>query len=136
MDVFERMAAEHESLMADVARIRTLATAPDSDAGRSRLRDALETLRADLGSHFALEEEGGYMTGVTESWPSLDRKVGELLSDHTEIMRKLDALLADSFPAGRIPNEALSVIESLRIHEEAESSLVRKMVNLDMAAAD
>jgi hypothetical protein len=58
------------------------------------LRGELEQLERVLAVHFALEEEGGYMTDVVSEHPELTAEVFELRAQHDVLLDELDDLLA------------------------------------------
>lgn len=138
---YQRMSSEHETVLADLDRIELLANSPPEQLAPERrdelLRNDLAALEQSLTRHFAFEEEDGYLTVVTEVMPNLTPKVEALHKQHDAIRRLLHAATTEGSPESTdVANTAREIIRLLRNHEAAESGLVRKIINLDVAAPD
>ena len=135
--------AEHEALHAHVAELRTLITVAPSDAARDdvarRLADATARLRTRLGSHFALEERGGYLDGVTAVRPGLQATVDKLKRQHADLLSEADRLIAALRAPGPVPAAAGQVahlLDHLTAHEIEENELFQETVIDDLGAGD
>lgn len=110
----------------------------DHARARVLVRQHLEALQAVLASHFAAEEEGGYMAEILAPRPELSARAATLEGQHAEILRTLARTLAS------LPDARLAVIEGklselvvmLRSHESAERRLVEDAVLQDFGAGD
>ena len=136
--------AEHEALHAHVAELRTLITVAPSDAARDdvarRLADATARLRTRLGSHFALEERGGYLDGVTAVRPGLQATVDKLKRQHADLLREADRLTATLRNPGPAMADAATqvahLLDHLTSHEIEENELFQETVIDDLGAGD
>jgi hemerythrin-like domain-containing protein len=92
-DVAAWMKQEHAKVEELAARLRQK-TATVPRAGLEQwivdVRNELEHLRAHLQKHFALEEEGGYLTQVIERRPTLSGEVDRLRSEHSQLAGIMD----------------------------------------------
>ena len=136
--------AEHEALRAHVAELRTLITAAPSDATRDdftrRLAVATARLRERLGAHFALEERGGYLDGVTAVRPGLQTTVDKLNRQHADLLGEADRLTASLRNPGPVPPDAAGqvahLLDHLTAHEIEENELLQETVIDDLGAGD
>ena len=136
--------AEHEALRTHVAELRTLITAAPGEAARDdfarRLADATARLRDRLGSHFTLEERGGYLDGVTAVRPGLLATVDKLKRQHADLLDEADRLTASLCnPASRPADAAGQVahlLDHLTAHEIEENELFQETVIDDLGAGD
>lgn len=107
------------------------------------LVDRLSALRGRLADHFAFEEAGGYMACVLERSPQLHRTVQELLAEHRQLAKSLDALIEAAQAAAAGTHLSDGFIEQvkewaarLRQHEIRETGLVQDATNRDTTAED
>lgn len=56
------------------------------------LTDEFEEFRARMEKHFALEEEGGYLSGVSEARPYMQDDIDRLILEHRELSRLMTAI--------------------------------------------
>ena len=99
------------------------------------LRGELEQLERLLAAHFALEEEGGYMTDVVSEHPELTAEVFELRSQHDVLLDELDDLLAAwcDAAAPRFDYARVSaLLATLEQHERRERILMHVALLEDM----
>jgi hypothetical protein len=129
----------HRELLDDLRKLREAAqaTPPDRPAD---LAARVEAARADAAKHFRFEEENGYMTGVLEAQPYLERAVRHLEAEHGGLLASLDALLAETRSCRALTPElrgkVLDWTHALQRHERSENSLVQDAFNIDMTAED
>lgn len=104
----------------------------------SRLAPLLEQLRAELATHFALEEgTDGLVETITEYAPRHLRHLERLMDEHQAFLDVLDELiqrcrgLADG-PAAVLFADLDQLAKGLREHEVAETSLLTESVLRDL----
>jgi hypothetical protein len=135
----EEIIEAHASLNADLKRLEEAAL-PASRRERWELAAQLHAARADLVEHFRLEEHGGYMDSVRQREPRLERTVKELADEHGQLLRALDALLAQArAPAGKadpLGENIRAWVASVRRHEAREIDLVQEAFNVDVSTDD
>ncbi len=135
----EALGRAHAALLADLSRLEEAAR-PSRAEGPPDLRQHLQATRAHILEHFRFEERNGYMDGVVERAPHLERVVCELAQEHRHLKESLDALLAEAGP-GKGRDEAycakiLHWLERVRRHETRENELVQDAFNLDISPED
>src|SRR5258708_1002777 len=86
----ERLRQENLEFLSALQRLEEASAGP-ADGGEE-LPGALEEVRGQLAEHFRLEEQSGHLDGVRDSEPRLERAVRNLLQEHRELLRSLDAL--------------------------------------------
>ena len=136
--------AEHEALRAHVAELRTLITATPSNVARAdlarRLAEAAARLRERLGAHFALEERGGYLDGVTAVRPGLQTTVDKLKRQHADLLGEADRLNVSLRNPALVPADAARqvahLLDHLTLHEIEENELFQETVIDDLGAGD
>ncbi len=108
------------------------------------VRTAFEHLRAHMTKHMALEEQGGYMTVVTEVRPTLSPEVARLGHEHREfghLMNHIHRMLLDVGPEDNLlirdichrVNDLISYIDH---HNRTENVLVMSALSQDIGAKD
>jgi iron-sulfur cluster repair protein YtfE (RIC family) len=137
--VAEAMSQAHARLLEDLRRLQEAVRAPFSD-GPAELHSRLERMRTHLIEHFRLEEHGGYLDGVRQREPQVDRTIAKLRGEHRELTQALDDLLGE-VKACELLEEALRAkvrdwIMHVRCHESRENSLIQDAFNLDISAED
>jgi hypothetical protein len=107
-------------------------------ASNEDLSIRLDRTRAHLAEHFRFEEENGYLAGVLERAPHLERAIHHLREEHGELLRSLDALGAEARGAAARDVRAgvLEWIRQARKHERSENVLVQDAYNIDLTAED
>lgn len=94
--------------------------------------------------HQALEEEGGYMTGVLEKRPTLAPVVERLFHEHGEmrrIMEEIERHLADLMPADRLLirdacHRIQALLQYLEHHTKEEDLLLMSLFKDDGDGGD
>jgi len=104
------------------------------------LRVRLEKVRTHLLDHFRFEEDGGYMEPVLKEEPRLDAEVKNLLDEHIQLARGLDAIV-EEFREAEALQELLceKVRDWLKLvhrHEAHENRLVQEVFLTDQATGD
>ena len=144
MTPHNEIVAEHEALRTHVAELRTLITTAPSEATGAdfphRLAEATARLRERLGTHFALEERGGYLDGVTAVRPGLQTTVDKLNRQHADLLGEADRLTASLRNPGPVPPDAAGqvahLLDHLTAHEIEENELFQDTVIDDLGAGD
>lgn len=116
------------------------AVQPGTWKSAAELRSILESVRTRLGTHFSLEENGGYMAAVLKREPSREHAAANLLTEH-HLLRELLNSLVETRRTGSSLDEATrkSVqdwIASVRDHERRENLLVEDVFNRDVGTED
>jgi hypothetical protein len=92
-------------------------------------------LRAEVESHFVLEEEGGYLAELIEERPHLAGPAETLLAEHARIREDL-ASLAAAIDGGAsveaIRGRLRDVVSVLSRHESRENELVQQPTHVDL----
>ncbi len=120
-----------------------LLAAPSPDtlpAARMRLVlvRALGSLASALASHFAFEEQGGYMREALTANPGLARKVQALRGQHAALTERVRQLLGRCKRAGleALQRELAELVTDVRAHEQAERELFESALDDDIGVAD
>lgn len=100
---------------------------------------ALDRLQERVSRHFALEEEGGYMSEVLKSHPHLDSEVNQLHAEHREMRVDLADLLAKA--RSRLDRVIVRDIfqewlHRQQRHEARENRLFQLAMNTDIGNKD
>jgi hypothetical protein len=129
-------------LAIELDELELLATPSPASLPPSRMRDvlarALGALESALRSHFAFEEQGGYMREVVAARPALARKAATLRDQHAALRERVQQLLARTKDGHLEPlqREIVELVVDARAHEDAERDLVEGALEDDLAAAD
>ena len=137
--------AEHRELMRKVAELRQWWEQLD-ELGSPRfgeMGDRLSELREVLATHFADEEEGGYLASALAVAPQFSERAAQLQKQHAEFLQTLERIIADlKAPEPRCQgwNEARLRVEKflaqLRQHEAAENAIVQSAFGDDLGHGD
>lgn len=138
-DPLERLRAQHSGLRALLASIRELVSGLCADE-RSRsetggLLGATLALMADLerelGRHFRLEEQGGYLMDALEVAPRHARRAAQLERQHERFRKEATELLERARLASRSSREWQAIqqdfqdfADALLEHEQAENEII------------
>jgi len=108
------------------------------------LKTQFERFRAHMQQHFALEEEGGYLTSVLQIRPALQAEVDHFMVEHrqlAEVMTSINAEVAD-LEAGQSLHirdacaRIRNLINMVEQHEDHENMLVSHVFTQDMGSHD
>lgn len=133
-----------QHLRAEHRRVRrllqqTLAALPpweDADHGHwlpAMLR-ALKALRAEVATHFQVEEEGGCLEEAVARCPSLSPQVAQVQNEHRGLLTALDALIQrceridqpTAHEAHSLRDDLYAVVQRLREHEVMENRILQQ----------
>ena len=116
---------------------------PDDPEVQMWLLTILDALLRILPREFCSEEAGGYMREVLEEYPSWDRQVRILHSQHQQIFTRLRELRNDVARMrprqGVSPRCRLSLyewVELLNDHNGQEVALLQTAINLEVGVGD
>lgn len=129
-------------LAIELDELEVLATPSPASLPPTRMREvlarALGTLDSALRSHFAFEEQDGYMREVVAARPALARKVTALRDQHASLRERVQQLLTRIGDGHLEPlqREIVELVVDLRAHEDAERDLVEGALEDDLAALD
>ncbi len=135
------MREEHEQVRSIAEELRRhTADAPITAEWVAEFGRQVRQFRDHLRSHFALEEQGGYLTCVVEERPQLADDVETLKRQHEEMNLRLDALAheagaltPENDPAvARCRTEVGALLAALAEHEALEDHLVLTVLNEDV----
>ena len=108
-----------------------------------QLGDRVQAIRNVVADHFALEDEGGYMSGPLQAAPELADRAEELHDDHARLLAEFDALAAelqecpcryDCWSAAR--HDFQRVLDHLELHEHRENELWQAAFESESGAGD
>jgi hemerythrin len=112
---------------------------PDRDATTADIVRVLKQVRDELSHHFADEEAGGCIEEAVSRCPSISPQASRVQSEHPELLRQLDALLAqvsdsEQTVAGRITVQRQfdELCRQLHAHEAAENDLLRQAFGVNV----
>lgn len=140
-----RIASEHlsyrsliEEIEGDLARVRR-----EEGASMQGLLRLLRSFHAQVRAHFALEEKGGLFEVYMEHDFTFRRQAATLLAQHRDFLARLSRILelvtALARPEGpefeRCAQELGELFRALRAHEQAEDSLLERLVEQDIRRA-
>jgi hypothetical protein len=135
----EALLQAHTDLLGDVREVQE-GVHSESGKGPAELRACLEKVRAHILSHFAFEEQGGYMAAVLKEEPRLAPETQELLRDHGQLAQELDALIEEAAASRTLGialrDKVLGWIRHVRHHEARENSLVQEAYYSSGATGD
>ncbi len=130
---YREITHQHQALRRTIVRLRDLTTAPRR-CPRSLLVSEIRSLRTELRDHFEREEEGGYLDVVLAERPGWSRRVEKLRLQHVQILTELEHLTdIDDEQLGTSLGEVLDLV---RRHDVAESSMLQEAVVVDLGDAD
>lgn len=93
----------------------------------------LDDLAVTLDEHFAIEEEGGYLSNVLEVAPHYGRIVKELQQQHIALRDQLAQLRTEA----DVDVDQLRVfLEAVEAHEHAENAVAQSAFLIDLAPGD
>lgn len=122
-EVFDR---EHRDLRDGIAALRR-ALLSDHASSSAWLIECIDTVRAQLGVHFAFEQDGGFKHYLWAAHSPLAPEIDRLQREHTEILAvltKISAGLNNGLSCADVRNTVTSVLEQLANHELDEHQLL------------
>ncbi len=129
----------HADLLRDLQELEKAAGAR-SAVGPKDLGTRLEHARKHLTDHFRFEEQGGYMAPVLKEEPRLEPVAQELLAEHGQMTKALDALVQEVSRAPAVQDDHRERIRALlsqvRHHEARENQLVQEAYYSSGATGD
>lgn len=131
----EHLALEHLLL----GELRDMLNEPPDPEATRWLLAVIDTLIKLLPDRFAHEEDGGYLSEVTEEFPTWDSEVVRLRRERIDLYRRLRQLRNQVRHTGRsdaISNrdagELHEWIDWLERHDREETDLLQTAVNLEI----
>ncbi len=104
------------------------------------LQERLQQTQTHILNHFRLEEQGGYLQEVREAEPRLSREIDQLQAEHGQLIKDLQALLADLEEEAEVDNTVRKKVQTwikhVRHHESRENLLVEDAFTLDIGDKD
>jgi iron-sulfur cluster repair protein YtfE (RIC family) len=140
-EVQERIRKEHERLRELLGQIsRELASHRGTPA---RVTRQLRTLRDELDTHFAEEEDHGFFEQITEQAPRFSGQTQKLSDQHVDMLSKLAVLIDDSEHGDGsdawwdgLVAEFHALSRELMQHEHEENELLQKAYSVDIGTKD
>lgn len=140
-DYFEMLKREHRELggAIHVAKDAFAAGAADPNA----IREAIGHLCQLVKSHFAHEEEGGYMREAIQRAPRITKRAEKLLEEHEMMLAAIKELCetarrADDaeITSGELKSAFTAFINELSQHEAGENSILQEAYTDDIGTKD
>ena len=143
--------AEHHELFAQITAVRTAFADPDAcgpdesrcAACRATVLASLHIVREHLRSHFAHEEEGGFLEESIARMPRLAANANVILSQHPALLAEVDAVISKLSTGDRsqaVWKQAGCDFESfathIMSHEKLENSVIQDGYNEDLGLID
>jgi hypothetical protein len=133
--------ADHQALRHEADELLVLAEHAGElgPALRTTLVERLGRLCDQLYAHFALEEDGGYMSEALLRRPSLLARATRLQLQHQAMLTEGTALtraLLSMPPPRDARGRMIGLLESLRAHEQAEHALLHEAFVADLGSGD
>jgi hemerythrin-like domain-containing protein len=129
----------HTDLLRDLQELEK-AVGAGSREGPAELGSRLEHARTHLTDHFHFEEEGGYMAPVLKEEPRFGPLVEELLAEHGQMAKALDALVQEVRQAQTVQDShrerVRALLSQVRHHETRENQLVQEAYYSSGATGD
>jgi hypothetical protein len=123
----EALNAAHTALLIDLRDLDEAARSASGE-GSAELGTYLGKVRTHLLEHFRFEEQDGYMAPVLKEEPRLGPAIQELLAEHGQLARVLDALIQEVGASRRLEGVLLERVrgwvKQVRHHETQENNLV------------
>jgi len=106
---------------------------PDRDATTSDIVRILRQVREEIAHHFADEEAGGCIEEAVSRCPHISHQANRVQAEHPDLLRKLDALIADVLDSRHTVADRIAVqrefdelCQLLHAHEAAENDILRQ----------
>lgn len=132
--------AQHRELHAQMLAVKAcLAAVGPWDAARAAAaRESLVALRDHLRSHFAREEQGGFLEESIARMPRLAAPTRRVMAEHPALLAELGGLIetleaGDSATVrGRLAAGCEQFMQHLLEHERSENAIVQEGYNEDL----
>lgn len=141
-----RAIEEHHVLDRAQRRLLAVANQCKREPGGPAYALLLQTLRAfrsSLFAHLAYEEEDGFMKPVLEIRPTLSPVIERLKSEHEQLRSDVETYIAALEQPGsvaptqsQIPGLVLSMLTSLKLHENMENGVILEAFVRDIGNTD
>ena len=138
---YELIKEEHHQLGVTICETRLAIHANPHDPEKAK--NLVQHLCQLVESHFAHEEEGGYMSEATKRAPHLSDRANDLFEEHTQLSVVLQQLCdkVSNKHTNDIPWEKVSakfdvLIQDLGKHEAAENALLQEAYTDDIGTGD
>ena len=143
--------AEHHDLFAQITAARMAFADPDAcgpDQSRcaachATALSSLQILREHLRSHFAHEEDGGFLEESIARMPRLAASANVILSQHPALLAEIEAVLLKLSTGKGSPavwkhagDEFESFATHMMAHEKLENSVIQDGYNEDLGLTD
>lgn len=144
----ERIAREHAALGRAMREVKSeivrLRSGPAGDQRAGVVFGMLSMFAHHLHSHFALEEQDGFIGDTVSGDAGTSRQVDALLAEHRALENELAALVDSAARAnaagGGFSESFVDALDRfmahLKAHEHAENEVVQEFLVRDQAAAD
>jgi iron-sulfur cluster repair protein YtfE (RIC family) len=123
----EALHEEHVDLFRQLQKLEDVLGKAQAPAELSRHLGMVRTLITD---HFHFEEDGGYMAPLLNEEPRFGALVRELLAEHQQMTKALDAIIQELRGAASVRDVARdrvrAWVKQLHHHEARENGLVQE----------
>jgi uncharacterized protein involved in exopolysaccharide biosynthesis len=134
-EVVGRVDDDHQTLRAKVDALRQALTAPDRVSPQA-FAAQVESLAAQLESHFALEEDSGMFVDITSQVPELGHRVQRLLNQHVELRAAFADILERLRARQDVAAALTEALDDLVAHERSETQLIQDAYLTDLGRGD
>lgn len=138
---FDQLLEEHQQLQKILSQVGTM-LATRSEAS-SRVAEKITALCDSVASHFAHEEEGGYMSGAIAAAPHFGPWAKKLEAQHPQLLGRLKQLktlgeqrIRSSGWWEQLETEFGEFASQFLEHEQAENCLLQEAFGRDLGATD
>jgi hemerythrin len=142
-DIYRKALEEHQAINQTIDRLKTSIHCEDGRTSQKELLAIVSELRGLLQSHFATEEDGGFMAPVLEERPQAETTINALKKEHEEILDEIDSieqtLASQSASAEKMEGVCETIknlIEQLQHHERTEDELIQTAYTQDIGTKD
>ena len=137
--------AEHRELFGQMQAVRAAyaVAGPPTRDSVAEIVTTLRSLREHLRSHFAQEEEGGFMEESIARMPRLAAQATAILSQHPLLLVQLDRLIDSTLVGGMTAAAWVAHKErfagfaaQMQAHERSENAVLQDGYNEDLGLVD
>ena len=147
----QRVLEEHRELARKTLELRRFLEEPRPEIGSkgahswaAELAGKLIALHDELFRHFRFEDEGGMVEDLSTSHPRASAKIEDLVNEHPVFLREVRRLMEEAltYSEGKTPDapalrhSVISLLDRLRLHEQAENHLIQGLEYRDLGAPD